>query len=110
MNFAYVTLQGRGRIDTLIAEVAKKLMAEGLRLAGTVQSNIERTKRQKCDMELMILPDGPVVRISEDRGNLARGCILDSGALEQTVVAVQQHLGQAGSRRQGPGPGHYRCP
>lgn len=43
-------------------------------------------------MDLIILPDGPVVRISEDRGDLARGCMLDSGALEQTVVAVQQRL------------------
>ena len=95
MNLAYVTLQGRGRIDALIAEVASKLAAEGVRLAGTVQSNIERPNRRKCDMDLMILPNGPVVRISEDRGDLARGCILDSGALEQTVVEVQQRLAGA---------------
>ena len=95
MNLAYVTLQGRGRIDALIVEVASKLAAEGVRLAGTVQSNIERPNRRKCDMDLMILPNGPVVRISEDRGELARGCILDSGALEQTVFAVQQRLAGA---------------
>ena len=87
--------RGRGRIDALIAEVAARLAAEGVRLAGTVQSNIERLNRRKCDMDLMILPDGPVVRISEDRGDLARGCILDSGALEQTVVAVQQRMAGA---------------
>jgi hypothetical protein len=92
MDLAYVTLQGRGRIDALIAEGATNLTAEGVRLVGTVQSNIERLNRSKCDMDLMILPNGPVVRISEDRGDLARGCILDSGALEQTVVAVQQRL------------------
>jgi len=92
MDLAFVTLQGRGRIDALIAEVATNLTAEGVRLAGTVQSNIKRLNRSKCDMDLMILPNGPVVRISEDRGDLARGCILDSGALEQTVVAVQQRL------------------
>jgi glycosyltransferase involved in cell wall biosynthesis len=95
MKLAYVTLQGRGRTDALIAEVAALLAADGLRLAGTVQSNIERPHRRKCDMELAVLPDGPVVRISEDRGDLARGCTLDSGALEQTVVAVQQRLGGA---------------
>ena len=95
MHLAYVTLQGRGRIDALIAEVAARLAAEGVRLAGTVQSNIERPNRRKCDMDLMILPDGPVVRISEDRGDLARGCILDSGALEQAVVAVQQRMAGA---------------
>lgn len=92
MKLAYVTLQGRGRTDALIAAAAAKLQADGLRLAGTVQSNRERPDRKKCDMDLIILPDGPVVRISEDRGDLARGCMLDSGALEQTVVAVQQRL------------------
>jgi nucleoside-triphosphatase THEP1 len=92
MKLAYVTLQGRGRTDALIAEVATLLEADGVRLAGTVQSNHERPDRRKCDMDLRVLPDGPVVRISEDRGDLARGCTLDSGALEQTVFAVQQRL------------------
>jgi hypothetical protein len=92
MKLAYVTLQGRGRTDALVADVAALLAADGLRLVGTVQSNIKRPDRRKCDMDLMVLPDGPVVRISEDRGDLARGCILDSGALEQTVHAVQQSL------------------
>lgn len=95
MKLAYVTLQGRGRTDALIAAVAALLAADGVRLAGTVQSNHERPDRRKCDMDLMVLPDGPIVRISEDRGDLARGCTLDSGALEQTVVAVQQRLAGA---------------
>jgi Protein of unknown function (DUF2478) len=95
MKLAYVTLQGRGRIDALIAEVAARLTADGVRLAGTVQSNHERPDRRKCDMDLAVLPDGPIVRISEDRGDLARGCALDSGALEQTVFAVQQRLAGA---------------
>jgi nucleoside-triphosphatase THEP1 len=92
MRIAYVSLQGRGRTDQLIAEVADRLTADGLRLAGTVQSNHERPNRKKCDMDLRVLPDGPVVRISEDRGDLARGCILDSGALEQTVHEVERRL------------------
>lgn len=95
MKLAYVTLQGRGRTDALIAEVAALLAADGVRLAGTVQSNHERPDRRKCDMDLAVLPDGPIVRISEDRGDLARGCTLDSGALEQTVFAVQQRLAGA---------------
>lgn len=92
VKLGFVTLQGRGRTDALIAAVATQLQKDGLRLAGTVQSNIERPNRRKCDMDLMILPQGPVVRISEDRGDLARGCTLDSGALEQSVVEVQQRL------------------
>lgn len=92
MKIAYVTLQGRGRTDDLISAVADRLTARGLRLAGTVQSNHDRPDRRKCDMDLRVLPDGPTVRISEDRGGLARGCILDSGALEQTVFEVEQRL------------------
>lgn len=92
MRIAYVRLQGRGRTDQLIAEVADRLTAEGLRLAGTVQSNHERPNRKKCDMDLRVLPDGPVVRISEDRGEWASGCILDSGALEQTSHEVERRL------------------
>ncbi len=95
MKLAYVTLQGRGRTDALIAAVADRLQADGLRLAGTVQSNIERPDRRKCDMDLILLPHGPVIRISEDRGDLARGCMLDSGALEQSVMTVQQRLSGA---------------
>ena len=48
MKLAYVTLQGRGRTDALIAEVAALLEADGVRLAGTVQSNHERPDRRKC--------------------------------------------------------------
>ena len=92
MKIAYVSLEGRGETDLFIAKVAEALERGGLRLAGTVQTNIHRPDRRKCDMDLRILPDGPVVRISEDRGNLARGCILDSGALEQTVVEVTRSL------------------
>jgi hypothetical protein len=92
VRLAYVTLQGRGRTDALIAAVVDQLLMDGLRLSGTVQSNIERPDRRKCDMDLLILPQGPVVRISEDRGDLARGCTLDPGALEQSVAEVQQRL------------------
>jgi hypothetical protein len=41
------------------------------------------------------LPDGPVYRISEDRGAAARGCMLDHGALEQTVVEVARRLDES---------------
>ncbi|MFZ1470515.1 MAG: DUF2478 domain-containing protein [Paracoccaceae bacterium] len=95
MKLGYVSITGRGETDRLVAAVTGLLEDAGLRLAGTVQTNISRPDRAKCDMDLRILPDGPVVRISEDRGAHARGCILDSGVLEQTVLAVQQRLDAA---------------
>ena len=92
MKLGYVSIQGRGETDRFLAEVAAALQEAGLRLAGTVQTNTERANRRKCDMDLIVLPDGPTIRISEDRGALARGCILDSEALEQTVEQVAQRL------------------
>ena len=92
MNLAYVSLEGRGKTDLFLMSVALRLQARGVRLAGCVQSNLDRPDRAKCDMDLRVLPDGPIVRISEDRGSQARGCILDSGALEQTVFEVERRL------------------
>jgi hypothetical protein len=95
MNLAHVSIEGRGRTDLFLMTVAAHLAARGMRLAGTVQSNLQRPDRAKCDMDLRVLPDGPIVRISEDRGPAARGCILDSGALEQTVLEVERRLAGA---------------
>lgn len=95
MHIAYVSLPGRGANDRFLSVIAEKLDAQGLRLAGTVQSNVERADRARCDMDILVLPDGPVLRISEDRGDLARGCRLDAGALEEAVVGVTRALPQA---------------
>ncbi|MDP5307731.1 DUF2478 domain-containing protein [Paracoccus spongiarum] len=92
MRLGFVSLPGRGANDLLLAAVADHLSQRGLRLAGTVQSNVARLGRMRCDMDIMVLPDGPVLRISEDRGDLARGCRLDAGALETAVQGVARRL------------------
>ncbi|WJS84265.1 DUF2478 domain-containing protein [Paracoccus sp. TOH] len=95
MKLGYVTLSGRGAIDALLAGVVARLEAEGLRLAGTVQTNIDRDDRPLCDMDLRLLPDGPTVRISVDRGAEARGCRLDAEALERSVLWTERALDRA---------------
>lgn len=95
MKLGYVTLQGHGVIDLLLADVVERLEAHGVALAGTVQTNIHRDERRVCDMDLRLLPDGPVVRISVDRGAQARGCRLDAGVLEQSMLWVSKALGNA---------------
>lgn len=95
MSLGYVSLPGRGANDEFLARIASALRAEGIRLCGTVQSNVERPDRKRCDMDIVVLPDGPVLRISEDRGDLARGCRLDAGALEHAVVGVAAALDDA---------------
>lgn len=86
MQIGYVTCEGKGQTDLLISRIYERLTAAGLHLAGTVQINHERMDRALCDMDLRLLPDGPIVRISIDRGPVARGCRLDAGALEQSVL------------------------
>lgn len=92
MRLAYVSLPGRGTNDRFLAGIATRLAAEGLRLAGTVQGNVIRPGRARCDMDILVLPDGPLLRISEDRGNMARGCRLDAGMLETAVAATRRAL------------------
>lgn len=98
MPIAYVSLAGRGATDALIAD-AVALMTGALvtdaRLAGTVQRDVVRVDRTLCDMELVVLPDGPVFRVNQDRGEAARGCRLDGGALEEAVVEVAARLAGA---------------
>jgi len=95
MKLGYVTTQGRGRIDLLLAEVVERLESHGIAMAGTVQTNIERHDRPHCDMDLRLLPDGPIVRISVDRGAEARGCRLDAGVLEESALWVADALEKA---------------
>lgn len=92
MHIGYVSQAGRGATDRVLAAVVERLEQRSIHLAGTVQSNIERTARHVCDMDLRILPDGPTFRISQDLGAVATGCRLDSGALEQAVFEASRRL------------------
>ena len=60
-----------------------------------MQSNVDRADRALCDMDLRLLPDGPTVRISVDRGPEARGCRLDPDALERSVAWTEAALDRA---------------
>ncbi|MCM2561254.1 DUF2478 domain-containing protein [Lutimaribacter sp. EGI FJ00015] len=88
MNLAYTMAPGRGDTDLVLQWLATALAARGLRCSGTVQINSERTDSGPCDMDVRVLPDGPVLRISQDLGPQARGCRLDPAALETAVGLV----------------------
>jgi hypothetical protein len=92
MTLAYTMAPGRGDTDLVLAGLAADLAARGLRLCGTVQINTERADAGPCDMDVRVLPDGPVLRISQDLGPSARGCRLDAGALETAVGLVAARL------------------
>lgn len=80
--------------DAALAEAAIRLRAAGLKVAGAIQKSIDRADRCACDVALEDLSSGRLIPISEDRGPLARGCRLDSLALEEVVglseAAVEQ--------------------
>jgi len=88
----YVMAEGRGAADLLIRDVALRLRAEGVSLAGAVQFNIETDPARKCQMDLQILSGNDTIRISQDLGVLARGCRLDPAGLERAVGLVSAAL------------------
>ena len=92
MKLAYTMAPGRGDTDLVLERLAADLAARGLRCRGTVQINSERADAGPCDMDVRVLPDGPVLRISQDLGPQARGCRLDPTALETAVGLVKVSL------------------
>ena len=89
---AYTMAPGRGDTDLILEGLFHDLTARGLRCLGIVQINSERADSGPCDMDVRVLPDGPVLRISQDLGPSARGCRLDPAALEMAVGLVSARL------------------
>ncbi|WP_406645209.1 DUF2478 domain-containing protein [Aliisedimentitalea scapharcae] len=92
VNLAYTLGDGQGATNLLLADLAARLMTQGVRLAGTAQFDRERPDTHRCDMGVQVLPDGPVIRISQSLGTQARGCRLDPEALEQAVALTEARL------------------
>ncbi|WP_298910197.1 DUF2478 domain-containing protein [uncultured Aliiroseovarius sp.] len=92
MKLAYVIAPGRGTTNLLLAGVAEALGDKGLKLCGTVQLDTERAEEHHCDMDVLVLPDGPKIRISQYLGANARGCKLNPEALETAVGQTEERL------------------
>ena len=92
MKLAYTMASGVGETDLLLAELAARMDVRGLMLCGTVQLNSGPGNHRKCNMDLRVLPDGPMIRISQDRGPQARGCRLNPDALERAVALTLGRL------------------
>jgi len=89
---AFFTADGRGTADLLLHALAGRLQAEGMRLAGAVQVNVERPDRPRCDMELRLLSGTATIGISQNLGRGSRGCRLDADGLERAVAMVEATL------------------
>ena len=92
MKLAYTMAPGRGDTDLVLERLATDLAARGVRCCGTVQINSDRCDAGPCDMDVRVLPDGAVLRISQDLGPQARGCRLDPATLETAVGLVAASL------------------
>ncbi len=88
VKIAYVTSPGRGDLDMILKGFADTLMARGVSVAGVVQVNTDCGPDRPCDMDVIVLPAGPVLRISQDLGPGSRGCRLDPMVLEEAVGLV----------------------
>lgn len=93
MKIGYVMSPGRGDVDLVLKRFAERLLARGIDVAGVVQTNTDCGEDKPCDMDVQVLPDGPVLRISQDLGPGSRGCRLNPDALEQAVGLVAGRLG-----------------
>ena len=85
-------VRGSVLADACLRGIALALKASGWRLAGLVQHNEARPLRRRCDMHLEDLARGTLVRISEDRGAEARGCVLMVDELLKATEAVRASL------------------
>lgn len=92
MKLAYVTSTETGAVNRVLADLVTVLTAKGHALAGTTQMDTRRQGSRLCDMDVQVLPIGEVIRISEYRGENARGCRLDADALEQAVTLTLDRL------------------
>lgn len=75
-------------VDAVLCGVAHELKAKSLKLAGAVQYNGPGGTSACADMHLEDLASGRRLLVSEDRGPLAKGCRLDSSALEEMAGIV----------------------
>ncbi|NEX46188.1 DUF2478 domain-containing protein [Pseudotabrizicola algicola] len=90
----YISAPERGMGDRLLAGVAQRLALAGFRLGGVVQVNTETEPDRPCLMDLRVLGQTGVIRISQNLGRHASGCRLDATGLETAVGRVAAHLEQ----------------
>ncbi|WP_171052657.1 DUF2478 domain-containing protein [Ruegeria sediminis] len=90
MKIGVVSAEGRGETDRLLAEVADAMQAEGIRTAGIVKV-LEHVSafENGCDMKVRVLPDGPVIKITQSLGQGSGSCRLDPSAIAESVAQVE---------------------
>ncbi len=85
-----MTSPERGETDRLLAEAASLLKARGVTLAGIVKHlEYESGYQNGCDMLVAVLPDGPVIKVTQDLGGGSDACRLNPEAIAEAVSTVE---------------------
>jgi hypothetical protein len=90
MKIAVVSSTKPGETDLLLAKAAEQLQVKGAVLAGIVK-DLEYVAGYDngCDMKVRVLPDGPVIRITQSLGKGSDACRLDPSAIVTAVSTVE---------------------
>lgn len=97
MRLGGVTGQGRGATDRLLAAVADRLARDGVRLLGALRPVSTGGGSGHCESDLWLLPEGPLVGLSQDLGPGASACRMDAGAFEEAVGLLVARLEASGA-------------
>lgn len=90
MKIARVTSQKQGETDRLLSSLAARLQVKGVALAGIVKDlSHESSFENGCDMKVQVLPEGPVIQITQNLGAGSDACRLDPGAIAEAVTRVE---------------------
>lgn len=90
MKIAYVTSYESGKTDRLLSDVAQMLLSQNKRLTGIVKvMNYEARHDNGCDMKVLVLPDGPEIKITQSLGAGSGACRLDPTAIAEAVSNVE---------------------
>ncbi|WP_299793936.1 DUF2478 domain-containing protein [uncultured Marivita sp.] len=92
MRLASLTGKQPGETDRLLVSVVARLRGEGFRLLGAIRTSDASRPADYCETSLSLLPDGPVVRITQDLGAGSSACRMDAGALEDAVGIATARL------------------
>lgn len=88
MKIAYTMPKGK----LVLTELSHLLREEGIRTCGIVQLEAVCEDRHRCDMEVKVLPDGPVISITQSLGKGSTGCRLNASALVEAAGEVEQRV------------------
>ena len=90
MKIACVSSTERGKIDLLLSDVSDQLQAENASLVGIVKAqNYASSFENGCDMKVRVLPEGPLIKITQELGAGSGACRLDPGAIANAVSNVE---------------------